>query len=384
MKILYVCHEPLPSPYTNTEQIVKTAAALAHAGIDVDVIAPRRPSEPADDRHPQKIAEFYGIPFDALDNGLRIIERVVPRAIRGNAIRPWHDVVASSFARGRGYDFVYTRDPFSLLTALAAHPRVIFETYRIDLNSRRRFAAWRHLCYRRAALLGIVAHSRMARDSFLKLGFDPGRVLVAHNGFAPEAMTPRLSSADARRRLGLPPDGPLVTYAGHVDGTKGLDELAAMARALPEVHFIVVGQMGKPRTVPRAPNIRMLPRVPPAQVAPYLFAADCLVIPPSAKPLRAHRRTVLPMKTFLYLATGRPIIGPDLPDLREILTPNHDAVLVEPDQPAAAAAALGALLADPGRQRELATNALTTSVRYTWQARADKIAAFLHDLLDRQ
>ena len=46
------------------------------------------------------------------------------------------------------------------------------------------------------------------------------------------------------------------------------------------------------------------------------------------------------MKTFSYLAAGRPIVAPDLPDLREVLRHNENALLVPPDDVDAAAAAI--------------------------------------------
>jgi glycosyltransferase involved in cell wall biosynthesis len=388
MKVLYVCHEALPSPYTNTEQIIKTAAALTDLGVEAHVICPTTSDR---DGRPEAITEFYGVPSRYLENGLRIVRCPVPVAIRGNAARPWHDVRAAIFAHASDYDFVYTRDPFSLFAALLAHPRVIFETYRVDLNTRLRYLAWRRFCYPRPSLRGVVTHSYMAEAGFLRAGFDPHRLLVAHNGFEPELMTPRLSKGDARRALGLSQDVRLVTYAGHLDRTKGVDVLLSIARSLPHVHFLLIGHVpGTEQWFTRQmaaaglDNVSLRERVPPAEIVPYLYAADCLLIPPSADPLRVHQRTVLPLKTFLYLAAGRPILGPDLPDLREVLRHNHDALLVSPDAPDEAAAVLQALLADPDRQQQLAANARNTSGQYTWTARATKIAAFLNARLHEQ
>lgn len=166
-----------------------------------------------------------------------------------------------------------------------------------------------------------------------------------------------------------------------------------MAEALPDVRFLLVGhvaaspgarQLTAEITARGLVNVKMVPRVPPSEVVPYLYAADCLLIPPSSKPLHSHRRTVLPLKTFLYLAAGRPIVAPDLGDLREVLTPDHDALLVPPDSPAAAAEALRSLLADADRRERLSANATATAEQYTWDARADKIVTFLQGLLSDQ
>ena len=114
-----------------------------------------------------------------------------------------------------------------------------------------------------------------------------------------------------------------------------------------------------------------------AEVAPYLYAADCLVVPPTDEPLARYGRTVLPMKVFAYLAAGRPILAPRLPDLEEVLTDGITAMLVPPGDVRAAAAALEALLADRTRAARLGEAAKAASVQFTWAARAEKIAAFL-------
>src|SRR3546814_3511587 len=47
-----------------------------------------------------------------------------------------------------------------------------------------------------------------------------------------------------------------------------------------------------------------------------------------------------PLKIFEYMAAGLPIITSDLPVLHEILTPRMNALMVEPDDPVALAAAI--------------------------------------------
>jgi glycosyltransferase involved in cell wall biosynthesis len=110
-------------------------------------------------------------------------------------------------------------------------------------------------------------------------------------------------------------------------------------------------------------------------VARYLYAADCLVVPNTDAPLNRYGRTVLPMKLFAYMAAGRPILAPRLPDIEEVLTDDRTAVLVEPGDSVAAAAALRSLLAEPARAERLASAAREAARQFTWSARAIKITA---------
>jgi glycosyltransferase involved in cell wall biosynthesis len=387
MKILHVCHEPLPSHHTNTEQTVRTAAALATEGAQVDLLCPV-PSH----QQPggwERIAAFYGITKPA-GNGLRIMELPGPRWCRGNALRPWLDFAAGRFGRDAGYDFQLVRDPLALTTSLRAGRRTVFDSYRYDLHSELRYWPWRAYCYRHHKLAGFIAHSEIARQAVLSAGVVPDRTLLAHNGIDPRLMEPRMSKADARRRLGLSRDRSVVVYAGRVGPDKGTDGILSLARALPEVEFLMVGHIrGSAPSVRLSrsisslglENVRLVERVPPVSVAPYLFAADCLLVPLSAAPVRRHKRTVLPLKIFLYMAAGRPILAPRTPDVAEVLRDEHNALLVEPDNVTAAVLALRRLLGDSELQDRLAQNSLADTKKHSWSSRARKIVEFLSSLM---
>ena len=109
----------------------------------------------------------------------------------------------------------------------------------------------------------------------------------------------------------------------------------------------------------------------------YLHAADVLLIPASTRPLLKTRRCVLPIKTYAYLAAGRPILAPRAPDTAELLRDGFNARLVEPEQPEAAAVALRALLDDPVLAGRLAVGAAETARDLSWDARARTILAYL-------
>jgi glycosyltransferase involved in cell wall biosynthesis len=127
-------------------------------------------------------------------------------------------------------------------------------------------------------------------------------------------------------------------------------------------------------------NILLRPRVPLSDVAGYLYAADCLLIPPTDAPLNRYRRTVLPMKVFPYLAAGRAIIAPRLPDIEEVLTDGANGCLVPANDIARAADALRALLRDPAERKRLGSAAVESSRAYTWEARARRVVRFLQGI----
>jgi glycosyltransferase involved in cell wall biosynthesis len=124
-------------------------------------------------------------------------------------------------------------------------------------------------------------------------------------------------------------------------------------------------------------NVRLEGRVSIAEVARYLSLADVLLLPPTAGPLMSHGNTVLPMKTFTYLAAGRPVLAPDLLDTEGILVHERNCLRVEPDDRLAASEALGRLLRDDRLRRELGENARQDALQYTWGERAKRLIRFL-------
>ena len=389
-RLAHLCHDRLPCSSTSTEQVVRSCSGLAALGVQVDLffrgsgLAVRHFAGP-DPALREEVAEAYGFAA-GLPDALRLVPVPGGAVLRGPAgIGVW-EARAARLARGGAYDLVCTRDLVALAWSLAAGSRSVFETYRADLQSVPWLGPWRRYCYRHPKLAGILVHSRLAGRSVVEAGADERRVLVAFNGYAPEHLEPRLGRDEARALLGLPRDTPLVVYAGHVGRAKGLDAVAGLAAAVPEALFLAVGAVpgseGEREAIDAATragavNLRVLPRVPPARVPVYLFAADCLLIPPTAGPLVRHGRTVLPMKTFLYLAAGRPILAPDLPDLVEVLANGRTAALVPPDDTPAAAATLRRILGDRCLRESLSGGAVDAARCYTWESRSRRVKAFL-------
>jgi glycosyltransferase involved in cell wall biosynthesis len=384
MRLDFLCHHALPSHHTNTQQLVWTTTELARLGHQVEVACCK--SDAAGDAWRGRIANYYGI--DDLPDSVEFVQ-VCSDKTHGRFPEARADVLNVMHARRNRRAIVHTRDPFALTLALASGLRCVFETYRVDINEDARFAPWRALNYHRKNLLGIVTHSDLCRRSFINAGIREAHVITNYNGYAPAHFTPALTREEARARLGLETNLRIATYTGRVDVTKGTDFLVRIAQQLPDVTFLLVGATPgseEERTVLQhiqdagVRNVRLRPRVPPSEVAVYLFASDCLVIPPTAAPLRRHGRTVLPMKTFSYLAAGRPIVAPDLPDVREVLHHEENALLVPPDNVEAAAAAVRLAVSRQPATEKLGYAARQNAAYFTWQARAGRFSAFLQNV----
>ena len=372
MKLVYGYDEVLPTQGADAEQVMNTLAGLSRAGVDVDLLLARA-GDPA-------------VSGEALKRRFEVagdfrIHHITGR-VRGGRVREKlahaRNVAAHPIAAGA--DVIHTRNLPTVRAALAAGLRVVYDTYRPWPRQYPILRPWLRRLLRHPGLLGVMTHSEFAADSYLELGLPRDTVIVAHNGYDPARMEPRLSQLDARRALGLDERRPVVTYTGRVDPDKGIGVILELARRCPDIDFIVVGSHGEgplEREGAAISNLRFVAWQPYAATVPYLYAADMLLIPPTLVPLKRHGSTVLPLKTFLYLAAGRVIVAPDAPDTRELLRHDDNAVLVPPDDVAACAAAIQRTAADGERMERIAAQSLASASELTWDARGRHIVEFI-------
>lgn len=379
LRVGYLWTSGMPRQETDTQQVANSVDALGLAGADVDLVLPARWRTLFSGRGEamrRAITEFYGVtgafrvrPFWGVP--------VSPLELE----RPVHGLLQTALWGGR-YDVIHTRSRSTLWTASHLGRPVVFETYRRLATTAPRFAAVLARASYRRGFLGVVTHSQESADSLASAGVRQERIRVLHNGWDPRSMTPRLERAEARARLGLDPARPLVVYTGNVQRAKGLDSVLALAARTPEVGYVIVG--GQPAHLEELraeidrrglANVATPGWFPATELPPWMFAADVLIIPPTAGPLERHGRTVLPMKVFSYLAAGRPILAPDLPDNREVLADGVNARLVPADDTEAAVAALRGLLGDAALAGRLGEGALAAAAGLTWQARGERMLA---------
>lgn len=134
----------------------------------------------------------------------------------------------------------------------------------------------------------IVPVSRVAAAWMHDLGVprDDPRVRIIPNGIDPEDF-PFVERAEARRRLGLPSEVPIVLFVGRVEFGKGVDHLLRVLDVTSDALLVVAGGGGYLETFkarvaahPRGDRVRVLGRVPDED-RPFLYAAADLTCLPS-------------------------------------------------------------------------------------------------------
>jgi glycosyltransferase involved in cell wall biosynthesis len=361
-----------------SEQTANTVAALSRCGHELTLLLPARRDDAV--LTAADIRAYFDVEGD-----FRLERRVtrVGDERLGSSLLWLRQIFADP--RTRHHDVLLARVPALLAAGRASPIPFAIDHYRPwpDVHpAARPLMRW---TARARNCLGLIIHSQHAAGSYRRIGIAGDRILVAHNGAEPRRLGAQSSRDAAREKLGLPADRAVVVYAGRLNLQKGLDQLLAVARLRPELLFLLVGSEGNGPVEEWAraeANVRVIGWQEPAALAPWLRAADILVIPPSRAPLEQFGNCVLPLKLFAYLAAGRPIVAPALPDTAELLTDGETALLVPPEQPEIAASAFDRVLSDRALADRLGHNARVLSAELSWDNRAAKISRFLSQRLE--
>ena len=121
----------------------------------------------------------------------------------------------------------------------------------------------------------VVAVSEREREDLVAGGVDPAKTRVRGNGF-PDTRVRPLKGSDPF------PYGPVVLYVGRIAAGKGLEHLVAAAKAIPDVHVVIVGpddRHGADRSL-AGDRVHVLP---PTDEPPFdLYRAAAVFVLPSA------------------------------------------------------------------------------------------------------
>jgi glycosyltransferase involved in cell wall biosynthesis len=394
LEVLVAADVRFPLERANGVQIVKTAAALAQAGVATTLLVRHSDPRPTDE-----VLALYGVAPHA---GLSV-RRLRVRHRRGSfrlarALYLLRATLAAALALRRGA-LVLTRDLqlADLLLALPLPRRVLYEAHAVeelmyrergalygtgerpDERKAARLYAREGRVWRRAA--GFVSTTTGIQETFVeRYGARAApSVVVANGGDAPRSPDfPGLPSAPPLR----------VLYAGQLYPWKGVDVLVAAAARAPRIALTILGGLAGERDLPRvralveqlglSARVELLGTVPQARVRDELQRAAVVAVP-FLRTAMTERHTS-PLKAFEAMTAGRAIVASDLPSSREVLQHEHTALLVPAGDVDAWAAALERLAGDAGLVERLARAAFAQAARYAWDTRAQALLALFREL----
>lgn len=186
-------------------------------------------------------------------------------------------------------------------------------------------------------------------DALRARGEDTERFRVVRNGVP---IPPRPTPADrarARDALGLDPDAVIVGTVGRLTKQKDHATLLRAATAWPEAELILIGD-GPERDALGALADRVGARVRfagrRADAHTLIPAFDVFALP--------SRYEGLPLVLLEALAAGTPVVASDLPEIRDVVTHDREAILTPAGDDVALGRAVAALLGDRESAQRLA------------------------------
>lgn len=199
----------------------------------------------------------------------------------------------------------------------------------------------------------IIAVSGAVARFLERQGYRPERIRMVHHGIADiAARLPQDARARTRAALGLTGDEPCMLMAARIVSAKGHDTaLQALARLKNQPWTLLLAgnhqrDLG-PQIQALAAQLGLAERVRFLGLrddVPALMAASDLLLAPS-------RREALSLTLLEASACRLPIVASTTGGIGEVVEEGASGLLVPPDDPAALAAALGPLLADPARRQ---------------------------------
>ena len=244
---------------------------------------------------------------------------------------------------------------------------------------RRRRAAERVEQINLCAANHIIVVSRILRDQLLSQGVPCERILVNPNAVDPDQFRPDIDGVQARQRHGIPAEAIVVGFSGTFGLWHGIPTLAQALSLVDGVHWLLIGDGPLRHLVEAADhsNVTLTGLVPHADMPTYLAACDILVSP-HGRQADGGEFFGSPTKLYEYMAMGRPIVASAVGQIADVLDDGRTALLVPPDDPAALAAAIGRLVAEPELRRRLGDNARQDALaHHTWHQNAQRVLATL-------
>lgn len=344
-------------------------------------------------------------PFDEL--GVNYLPRIgIGRLSRLYKSTLWYYMERSVFAwlvafimlwrswRGTQIDVIYVREVICAYWLSRLAPRwcgakVVYEVHHVEsTNHSRPKETWAQPLVAHLDEITLKRPTRLVSltHAFRTLLVNQQVRQVTDVDVLPDAYNDALYTArdqhHARQQLGLATNDLIITYAGLTFAYRRLDLLVrAFADIAPPLRqrckLVFVGGRTQEVNELRAlvttlqldESVAFIGVVPQSLVAEYLVASDILAIPDTVTD-----ETASPLKLFEYMATGRVVICPEMPALREIIGDDGACTFVRGNQESLTSQ-LSMLLHDAQLRETYAAAALRAVAPHTYRNRATSLVA---------
>jgi glycosyltransferase involved in cell wall biosynthesis len=365
--------------YPEDIRVRNEATALAIAGHEVTVLAPRRNGQTAREtiqgvdvvryRRPTARGGARGYLVEYAIAHLQLLPRVLAQLARGADVVHLHNppdtlVIFGLLGRAVGRRLVYD------------HHDLAPELFELKFGRSRvvRILRWlQRLSFRASDIVVVTNESQLAVA--VAAGVRPDKVTVVRNGPLETAIVRAPALRDGELE-----DARLV-YVGSLESQDGVDLLPEIIECLRQrpgrsfARLTVVGDGGALEELRRAvqgrglaPVVRFTGRVPGETVPELLAEADICIDPAPCNPLN-HRSTMI--KIGEYLAAGRPVVAYALEETRR--TAADGALYARCGDIDHFVELLDLLAGDAELRHEVAARGHTRASELTWERSADAL-----------
>jgi glycosyltransferase involved in cell wall biosynthesis len=255
---------------------------------------------------------------------------------------------------------------------LVMHDAAVLREPQVYSRAYRAWHATTGLASARRAL-GVITVSEFSRGELIELaGLEPSRLTVIPGG-VDSRFTPRADPAPAAARLQL--TRPYVLTVATDDRRKNVTQLAPVARALEAagVELVWAGDrrpyFATAATAAAAAGVRSVGYVDDAHLPGLYAGAQAFVLP--------SRYEGFGLTCLEAMASGTPVVAADRAALPEVC--GDAALLVDPDDAQALAAAVLRAAGDTALREDLRRRGLIRAAEFTW----DRTAARVDEVLTR-
>lgn len=199
----------------------------------------------------------------------------------------------------------------------------------------------------------LITVSEGQRETYQRIGVPGSRMTTVPNGVRPRVLA--FGRQEARERLGLDPEQPVVMTVGRLNVMKGHEFLVAalprLVAEFPDLAVVVIGGGHlRDKLAQQAADLgvsetfRLVGHVPDARA--LLSAADIFTLP--------SRHEGMPLAALEAMDARLPVVGTRVIGTAEVVDDGRTGLLVPPRRPGPLGEALAALLRDPERRARMA------------------------------
>lgn len=371
--VIQISAGDIPSKATHSVQIMKMAEAFSRVIKDHTLVTSGGVFSSRSLSKKNNISEWYG-----LSEGVRITQ--IPTHLRNPTTFPEnyygglpYILLSALYARSQSPDFVYTRTPIIAKSLLALGMPVVWEYHSVDQT--KHYKEW---VLGHPNLLAFVTLSNISGDLAISKGLPPEKLVIEPSAVDSDRLNNFASKEIVRSKLDLPKDKTIVAYTGQLHDYKGIPTVIKLASRMKDILFLLVG--GWEEDVNRVQqicnsqnltNVLLTGYVNQSQLPEYQLASDILILPTSTK--WEESQGTSPLKLFEYMASKRPIVASNLPNIREIITNGCNGLLATPDDVDSFENAIHYIVTDKSAGNLLAEKAFEDVKEFTWDGRAKRI-----------